>query len=190
MLVRATMPASISLSRAIEVSSQIEKTLRGFPEVETFVAKIGRAELGGDPESVSNDELYVRLKRKNQWTTAPTKDELIDAMRKKVETFPGVKFNFSQVIQTRNDELISGINAQIAVKIFGEDEDSLRNVAEKIRGALSQVRGVEDLAVEQSAGEEHLEIALDRDKLARYGLNIQDVQEVAKIAIGGDEATD
>jgi heavy metal efflux system protein len=190
MLVRATMPASISLTRAIEISTQIEKTLRAFPEVETVVAKIGRAELGGDPESVSNDELYVRLKPKNQWTTARTKDELVDAMRSRVEGFPGVKFNFSQVIQTRNDELISGINAQIAVKIFGENQDALRKLADQIRDAMSHVRGVEDLAVEQSAGEEHLEIDVDRDKIARYGLNIADVLEVAKIAIGGDEATD
>ncbi|HYK21359.1 MAG TPA: efflux RND transporter permease subunit, partial [Pyrinomonadaceae bacterium] len=190
MLVRATMPASISLPRAIEVSSQIEKTLRQFPEVETVVAKIGRAELGGDPESVSNDELYVRLKPKGQWTTAKTKDELVDAMRSRVEGFPGVKFNFSQVIQTRNDELISGINAQIAVKIFGEDQDTLRRLADNIRDAMSHVRGVEDLAVEQVAGEEHLEVDVDRDKIARYGLNIADVLEVTKIAIGGDEATD
>jgi cobalt-zinc-cadmium resistance protein CzcA len=190
MLVRATMPASISLSRAVEVSTQIEKTLREFPEVETVVAKIGRAELGGDPESVSNDEIYVRLKPKEQWTTAKTKDELVDVMRRRVEGFPGVEFNFSQVIQTRNDELLSGINAQIAVKIFGEDEDTLRQTAEAIREAMSKVKGAKDLAVEQSAGEEHLEISLDRDKLARYGLNIADVLEVAKIAIGGDEATD
>src|SRR6185295_1441435 len=183
------MPASISLSRAIEISSTIEKTLREFPEVEVVVAKIGRAELGGDPESVSNDELYVRLKPKGQWTTAKTKEDLVDAMRLRVEGFPGVRFNFSQVIQTRNDELISGINAQIAVKIFGEDQETLRKVAEGIRGAISHVRGVEDLAVEQVAGEEHLEIALDRNKIARYGLNIADVLEVAKIAIGGDEAT-
>ena len=190
MLVRATMPASISLSRATEISGQIEKSLRAFPEVTTVVAKIGRAELGGDPESVSNDELYVRLKPKNQWTTARTKDELVDAMRRRVEGFPGVRFNFSQVIQTRNDELISGINAQIAVKIFGEDQSTLRQSGEQIREAMSHVRGVEDLAVEQVAGEEHLEIELDRDKIARYGLNIADVLEVAKIAIGGDEATD
>jgi heavy metal efflux system protein len=190
MLVRATMPASISLTRAIEVSSQIERTLREFPEVETVVAKIGRAELGGDPESVSNDEIYVRLKPKQQWTTAATKDELVDAMRRKVEGFPGVRFNFSQVIQTRNDELISGINAQIAVKIFGEDEESLRTLGDQVRDAMSHVRGAQDLAVEQVAGEEHLEIALDRDQLARYGLNIADVLEVAKIAIGGDDATD
>src|SRR3954454_3349902 len=190
MLVRATMPASISLTRAVEISSQIEKTLREFPEVETVVAKIGRAELGGDPESVSNDEIYVRLKPKSQWTTAHTKDELVDAMRRRVEGFPGVQFNFSQVIQTRNDELISGINAQIAVKVFGEDQATLRQTAEQVREAMSHVRGAKDLAVEQVAGEEHLEVSLDRDKLARYGLNIADVLEVAKIAIGGDEATD
>ena len=130
------------------------------------------------------------MKRKEQWTTARTKDELVDAMRQRVEGFPGVKFNFSQVIQTRNDELISGINAQIAIKVFGEDRDTLRKLAEGIRDAISKVHGVEDLAIEQVAGEEHLEILLDRDRLARYGLNIEDVLDVAKIAIGGDEATD
>jgi cobalt-zinc-cadmium resistance protein CzcA len=190
MLVRATMPASISLNRAIDVSTQIERAFREFPEVETVVAKIGRAELGGDPESVSNDELYIRLKPKKEWTTANTKDDLVDAMRHRVEGFPGVRFNFSQVIQTRNDELISGINAQIAVKVFGEDRETLRRLTEEIRNAMSGIRGVEDLAVEQVAGEEHLEIALDRDSIARYGLNIADVLQAIKIAIGGDEATD
>jgi heavy metal efflux system protein len=190
MLVRATMPASISLNRAIDVSTQIERAFREFPEVETVVAKIGRAELGGDPESVSNDELYIRLKPKNKWTTAKTKDDLVDAMRHRVEGFPGVRFNFSQVIQTRNDELISGINAQIAVKVFGEDREILRRLTDEIRAAMSGIRGAKDLAVEQVAGEEHLEIALDRDRIARYGLNISDVLQAIKIAIGGDEATD
>lgn len=190
LLVRATMPASISLNRAIDVSTQIERAFKEFPEVETVVAKIGRAELGGDPESVSNDELYVRLKPKREWITARTKDELVDSMRHRVEGFPGVRFNFSQVIQTRNDELISGINAQIAVKVFGEDRETLRRLTEEIRAAMSGVRGVEDLAVEQVAGEEHLEIGLDRDRIARYGLNISDVLQAIKIAIGGDEATD
>jgi len=110
-------------------------------------------------------------------------------MRQKVEGFPGVQFNFSQVIQTRNDELISGINAQIAVKVFGEDQASLLKLAEQVRGAMSNVRGAEDLAVEQVGGEQHLEVALNRSELARYGLNVSDVLEAAKIAIGGDEAT-
>jgi cobalt-zinc-cadmium resistance protein CzcA len=189
LLVRATMPASISLSRAVEVSAQVEKKFKEFPEVETVVAKIGRAELGGDPESVSNDELYIRLKPKDQWTTAKTKDDLVEAMRKKVEGFPGVQFNFSQVIQTRNDELISGINAQIAVKVFGEDQAALLKLAEQIRDAMQNVHGAEDLAVEQVGGEQHLEVSLNRSELARYGLNVSDVLESAKIAIGGDEAT-
>jgi cobalt-zinc-cadmium resistance protein CzcA len=189
LLVRATMPASISLTRATEISANIEKSFMEFPEVETVVAKIGRAELGGDPESVSNDELYVRLKPKDQWTTASNKDDLVEAMRKKVEGMPGVEFNFSQVIQTRNDELISGINAQIAVKVFGEDQDTLRKIADQIRDAMADVRGAKDLEVEQVGGEQHLEISLDRTELARYGLNVSDVMEAAKIAIGGDEAT-
>ena len=189
LLVRATMPASISLSRAVEISAQIEKRFKEFPEVETVVAKIGRAELGGDPESVSNDEIYVRLKPKDQWTTAQTKDGLVEAMRDKVEGFPGVEFNFSQVIQTRNDELISGINAQIAVKVFGEDQASLLKIAEQVRDAMSDVRGAQDLAVEQVGGEQHLEISLNRSELARYGLNVSDVLGAAKIGIGGDEAT-
>jgi cobalt-zinc-cadmium resistance protein CzcA len=189
LLVRATMPASISLTRATEISTQIEKSLKEFPEVETVVAKIGRAELGGDPESVSNDEIYVRLKSKDQWTTAKTKDALVEAMRKKVEGFPGVEFNFSQVIETRNDELISGINAQIAVKVFGEDQETLLKLAEQVHDAMANVRGAKDLAVEQVGGEEHLEIALNRAELARYGLNVSDVLEAAKIAIGGDEPT-
>jgi len=189
LLVRATMPASISLSRAIEISSGIEKQFKEFPEVETVVAKIGRAELGGDPESVSNDEIYVRLKPKDQWTSAATKDALVDQMRKKVEGIPGVEFNFSQVIQTRNDELISGINAQIAVKVFGEDQETLLKLADQVRDAMANVRGVKDLAVEQVGGEEHLEVELKRAELARYGLNVSDVLEATKIAIGGDEAT-
>src|ERR1044071_4967169 len=105
-------------------------------------------------------------------------------MRRRVEGFPGVEFNFSQVIQTRNDELLSGINAQIAVKVFGEDQETLEKLAEEISSAMSQVRGVKDLADEQVAGEEHLEISLDRDKLARYGLNGRGGLAGAKSGIG------
>ena len=141
------------------------------------------------PRVSANDEIYVRLKPKDQWTTASTKDGLVDAMRKKVEGLPGVDFNFSQVIQTRNDELISGINAQIAVKVFGEDQETLLKLADQVRDAMSNIRGVKDLAVEQVGGEEHLEVELNRAELARYGLNVGDVLEAAKIAIGGDEAT-
>ena len=190
MLVRATMPASISLPRAIDDLTQIEKSLREFPEVETVVAKIGRAELGGDPESVSNDEMYVRLKPKDQWTTAKTKDELVDAMRRRVEGFPASSSTFrrSSKLATTNSSRAS--MRRLPSRSLAKTRRRLTKVAEEIRDAMSHVRGAKDLAVEQVAGEEHLEIALDRDKLARYGLNVADVLEVAKIAIGGDEATD
>src|SRR5205823_14139323 len=121
---------------------------------------------------VSNDEIYVRLKPKEEWTTAKTKDGLVEAMRRRVEGYPGVEFNFSQVIQTRNDELISGINAQIAVKVFGEDKETLLKLAEQVRDAITNIRGAKDLAVEQVGGEQHLEVSLNRSELARYGLNV------------------
>jgi len=154
------------------------------------IAKIGRAELGGDPESVSNDELYVRLRPKSEWTTASSKDALVIKMRQRMAGFAGIRFNFSQVIQTRNDELISGINAQIAVKVFGEDQATLRSISQQILNAMAGVEGVQDLAIQQVAGEEHLEIILDRAAIARYGLNVADVLEVVKIAVGGDEASE
>lgn len=187
-LIRATMPASISLDRAVQLAQNIERELLAFPEVTLTVAKIGRAELGGDPEDVSNAEIYVALKPKDQWESAGSKAELVEAMRQKLSGIPGVQFNFSQVIQLRVDEMISGITAQIAIKIFGDDMTVLRQKAEEVRAAIAGVPGTADLAVEQVAGVKYLQIRIDRDKIARYGINVADVQDVIEIAIGGAEA--
>jgi cobalt-zinc-cadmium resistance protein CzcA len=187
-LIRATMPASISLDRAVQMSQNIERELSAFPEVTLTVAKIGRAELGGDPEDVSNAEIYVALKPKSQWETAGSKAELVEEMRRKLSRIPGVLFNFSQVIQLRVDEMISGITAQIAIKIFGDDMAVLRRKAEEVREAIAEVPGTADLAVEQVAGVKYLQIRIDRDKIARYGINVTDVQDVIATAIGGKEA--
>lgn len=187
-LIRATMPASISLDRAVQMAQNIERELLAFPEVTLTVAKIGRAELGGDPEDVSNTEIYVALKPKSQWETAGSKAELVEAMRRKLSPIPGVLFNFSQVIQLRVDEMISGITAQIAIKIFGDDMAVLRRKAEEVRQAIAEVPGTADLAVEQVAGVKYLQIMIDRDKIARYGINVTDVQDVIATAIGGREA--
>jgi cobalt-zinc-cadmium resistance protein CzcA len=187
-LIRATMPASISLERAVQLAQNIEKELLAFPEVTLTVAKIGRAELGGDPEDVSNTEIYVALKPKNQWETADSKAELVEAMRQKLSRIPGVLFNFSQVIQLRVDEIISGITAQIAIKIFGDDMNVLQQKAEEVREAIAKVPGTTDLAVEQVAGVKYLQIKIDRDKIARYGINVSDVQDVIETAIGSKEA--
>ncbi|MEE9532847.1 MAG: CusA/CzcA family heavy metal efflux RND transporter, partial [Acidimicrobiia bacterium] len=187
-MIRATMPASISLDRAVQMAQNVERELLAFPEVTLTVAKIGRAELGGDPEDVSNTEIYIALKPKSQWETAGSKAELVEAMRRKLSRIPGVQFNFSQVIQLRVDEMISGITAQIAIKIFGDDMTVLRRKAEEVREAIAEVPGTADLAVEQVAGVKYLQIRIDRDKIARYGINVTDVQDVIATAIGGNEA--
>jgi len=187
-LIRATMPASISLERAVQLAQNIEKELLSFPEVALTVSKIGRAELGGDPEDVNNTEIYVALKPQSKWKTTNSKEELVELMREKLSRIPGVLFNFSQVIQLRVDEMISGITAQIAIKIFGEDMDVLRQKAEEVRNAIAKVPGTTDLAVEQVTGVKYLQIKIDRDKIARYGINVGDVQDVIETAIGSRKA--
>jgi len=188
LLIRATLPASISLERAEEVAKVIENRLLDFPEATLAVSKVGRAELGGDPEAVSNDEIYVALKPKAEWTTAPTKEGLVAAMREAVNRIPGVVFNFSQTIQLRVDELISGISADIAIKIFGDDIEVLKKKADEVRAAIADVPGTADLAVEQVGGEKRMDIRIDRGKIARYGINVADVQDVIETAIGSKEA--
>ncbi|MFQ5748629.1 MAG: efflux RND transporter permease subunit, partial [Planctomycetota bacterium] len=185
---RATLPASISLEGAEEVAQVIEKRLLDFPEVTLALSKVGRAELGGDPESVSNDEVYVALKPKEEWTTARTKEGLVAAMRKALNQIPGVIFNFSQTIQLRVDELISGISADIAIKIFGDDIEVLKKKAEEVRSAIADVAGTADLAVEQVGGEKRMDIKINRGRIARYGINVADVQDVVETAIGSKEA--
>jgi heavy metal efflux system protein len=187
-LIRATMPASISLDRSVELSQEIERALLAFPEVTMTVARVGRAELGGDPEDVSNSEIYVALKPKREWETARSKADLVAEMRRSVSTIPGVVFNFSQVIQLRVDEMISGITAQIALKIFGDDMEVLQEKAEEVRRVLVTVPGTADLAVEPVAGVKYLQIFIDRARIARYGINVSDVQDVVETAIGGKEA--
>jgi len=118
-LLQVTMPASISLDRAVTLADNIESELLSFPEVTLAIAKTGRAELGGDPEDVSNTEIYIGLKPRRQWETARSKTDLVAAMREKLSTIPGVQLNFSQVIQLRVDEMISGITAQIAITDAG-----------------------------------------------------------------------
>ncbi|GMQ82208.1 MAG: CusA/CzcA family heavy metal efflux RND transporter [Rhodothermia bacterium] len=187
-LLQVTTPASISLDRAVALADNIERELMAFPEVTLAIAKTGRAELGGDPEDVSNTEIYVALKPKSQWETAHSKSDLVAAMRQKLSAIPGVWLNFSQVIQLRVDEMISGITAQIAIKIFGDDMDVLRQKADEVRAAIAGVSGTTDLAVEQVAGVKYLQIKIDRDKIARYGINVADVHDVIETAIGSKEA--
>ncbi len=182
---RATLAPSSSLETALSVSPILEKMLMEFPEVEYTLSRIGRAEIGGDPEPVNNIEIYIGLKPVSQWTSAKNRYELQGLMEEKLEQFPGLLLNFSQPIATRVDELLSGVKAQLAIKLFGPELDMLAKKGQEIEAAIKQVRGARDVALEQIAGEAQLVIKPKRQQLSRYGLSVGDVMDVVKDGIGG-----
>ena len=180
---------SISLPQSIELAGRVERIVKQFPEVIDVVSRTGRADIASDPEGVDASDVTVTLKPREQWTTAKTKDELVEKMRAAVAQVPGVAASFTQPIALRVDELVSGVKSAIGIKIFGDDLDVLKVKAEALARVLGKVRGAADINVEKVSGLAYLQIEIDRDKLARYGINVADVQEVVETAIGGKEAT-
>ena len=187
-LYRITLAPSAGLDEAIRVAGQMERIAKEFPEVLDVVSKIGRAELGGDPEPVNNVETTVTLRPLDDWDSGRSKPELVDAMRERMEEIPGVALNFSQPIATRVDELLSGVRAQLAIKIFGEDLDSLGRIGTEVERIVRGIPGAQDVQTEQLLGQPQLLIRIDRTAVARLGLNVEDVQDVIRTAIGGAEA--
>lgn len=187
-LYRITLAPSAGLDEAIRVAGQMERIAKEFPEVVDAVSKIGRAELGGDPEPVNNVETTVTLRPLGAWESGRTKAELVDAMRERMRKIPGVALNFSQPIATRVDELISGVRAQLAIKIFGEDLDTLGRLGTQVEQVIRGISGAQDVQTEQVLGQPQLLIRIDRTAVARLGLNVEDVQDVIRTAIGGAEA--
>ena len=185
---RVTLAPSAGLTETIRASTEIERLARSFPEVEDAVSKIGRAEAGGDPEPVNNVETLVTLKPLDEWTTGRDKAELVEAMEQKFAQFPGAAFNFSQPIAFRVDELLSGVKAQLAIQLFGDDLDQLVRSAQEIQRAVSTIPGAADVQSEQVTGQPQLQIAVDRTAIARHGINVEDVQEAIEVAIGGEAA--
>lgn len=180
---------SVSLSQSVATGTQAERILRSFPEVTKVVTKIGRAEVATDPMSVDTGDMYVELKPIEKWTSAKTREELIEKMSRALEEkVPQALFSFSQPIELRTAELIAGVRSDIAVKVFGDDLDTLRQTAEKISRVVSKVPGAEDVKVEQTAGLPQLMIEADRNAIARYGINVQDVNNVAESIIAGQPA--
>ncbi|MCP2519968.1 CusA/CzcA family heavy metal efflux RND transporter [Candidatus Aminicenantes bacterium AC-335-K20] len=188
--IRVTMNPSISLEEAIRIAEKLEKKLLKYPEVTYALSRIGRAELGGDPEPVSNNEIYVGLKPQSEWKTAKNRYELIEILQKDLSEIPGLKFNFSQPIATRVDELISGVRAQIAIKLFGEDLEVLEKKGREIEAVIKTIKGAKDVQMEQISGEAQLVIRVDRDAIAQYGINVSDVMEIVSHAIGGKAVTE
>ncbi len=180
---------SVSLSQSIATGTQAERVLVSFPEVTKVVSKIGRAEVATDPMGVDTADIYVELKPIDKWTSAKTREELIEKISKALEQrVPQALFSFSQPIELRTAELIAGVRSDIAVKVFGDDLDILRQTAEKISRVVSKVPGAEDVKVEQTAGLPQLMIEPDRNAIARYGINIEDVNNVTKSIIAGQPA--
>ena len=178
-----------SLSQAIEMQAELERTVKSFPEVDKIFAKIGTAEIATDPMPPNVADNFVMLKPQSQWPDPKrSKADLVAAIQKAVEALPGNNYEFTQPIQMRFNELISGVRSDVAVKVFGDDMTVMNQTAEAISKVLSSVAGAEDVKVEQTTGLPMLTVNIDRAKIARLGLNVADVQDVLAIAVGGRDA--
>jgi cobalt-zinc-cadmium resistance protein CzcA len=178
-----------SLSNTVE---QVEKAnkilLEHFPEIKHAVCKIGAGEIPTDPTPMETGDYIITLKDKDEWTSAKTREELVAKMEEALIPLAGVKFEFQQPIQMRFNELISGSRQDIAVKIFGDDLSTLASTASKVEGIIHQVAGVEDINVEKVTGLEQVQVTYDRDRLAQYGLGVDDVNRVLRSAFAGSQA--
>lgn len=186
--IRVTLAPSSSLNTSLQVAEKLEAQLMTFPEALYTFSRVGRPEIGGDPEPVSNVEIYVGLKPVSEWTSAPDRKALQLLMEAKMSVHPGLLFSFSQPIATRVDELLSGVKAQLAIKLFGPDLDGLATTGRAIEALVRQVDGTRGVEMEQIAGEAQLVVRPDRDVLARYGIPVSQVMDLVSDAIGGREA--
>jgi cobalt-zinc-cadmium resistance protein CzcA len=180
------MAPSISLEKATETIMKLERRLTKFNEVEQTIAKIGRPEAGSHPHPVNSAHIQLMLKPVKEWKDHKSKAELVESINKALSGYPGVQLNFSQPIQNMNDELLSGVKTQLAIKVYGEDIKVLKTQAEEIKEIITPVKGLVDLSVEQSFGQPQVQIIADREACARYGVNVSDILEVVELAIGGE----
>lgn len=178
---------SVALSESVHSTTMVEKVLKQFPEVETVVSRTGRAEIATDPMGVEVSDIYVILKPHDKWKTASTREGLIEAYDKALrENVPGNIFSYSQPIELRMQELIAGVRSDVAITLFGNDLDVLRQKADEIVRVVSQVKGAADVKAEQTGGLPYLRVEIRRDQIARYGINARDVLDAVE-AIGGKE---
>ncbi|SEN27353.1 cobalt-zinc-cadmium resistance protein CzcA [Nitrosospira multiformis] len=178
-----------SLTTAIEMQHEVEETIKAFPEVERVFTKIGTPEIATDPMPPNVADIFVILKPQSQWRKQySTKADLIVALEQAVGQVPGNNYEFTQPIQMRFNELLSGVRADVAVKVFGDDMDTLFRVADQIEHLLETVPGAADVKTEQLTGLPVLTVQPDRVKLARYGLNVADIQDAVAVAVGGKNA--
>jgi cobalt-zinc-cadmium resistance protein CzcA len=181
---------SVSLSESVDLQSDVERVLLAFPEVTRVVSKLGRPDFASEAMGVYQADVYVNLKPREEWTTADTKEGLIDAMAEALQEVPGVGFNFTQPMAMRLDEAISGVKGDVAVKIFGDNAAILEQKADEVLRVLRDVSGAADIQREYFSGAAEWQIRADREALARYGLNVSDVQDLVQSAIAGKDVTE
>jgi len=188
--VRATMPYTISFDESAKIAPKIRELLHSFPEVTTVTSELGRPDDGTDPTGFFNVEFYVGLKPYSQWSGAyRTKAGMIEAINHKLEAFPGITFNYTQPAEDAVDEAETGLKSALAVKVFGANLDTLQKKGKAIKQVLERVRGITDVTLVQELGQPSLTISIDRARIARYGLNVADINALIQTAIGGDVAT-
>lgn len=182
---RATFDPNISLNETISKTTEIEKTILNIPEVTGVLSRIGRGEVGSHAHFVNDAEILIRLNPIQKWKHFKNKDQLVDEIEHRLEKFPGINLNMTQPIAHNLDELITGVKAQLAVRIYGENFDILKDTALKIKDIIATVKGAADVQVEQFTGQNYLQIILKRERISRYGLNIRNIQETIEAALGG-----
>ncbi|MGH8112787.1 MAG: efflux RND transporter permease subunit, partial [Rhodanobacteraceae bacterium] len=189
--VRATMPYTISFEKAAEISPKIRSILRSFPMVTTVSSELGRPDDGTDSTGQYNDEFFVGLKPEGSWhdPRIHNRRELTAAMNSKLHTLPGIQFNYTQPAQDAVDESETGLKSSLAVKIYGPDLHVLQKLATAVQAVMERVPGMTDVILVKELGQPSLAISSNRAKLARFGLNVDDINNLVGAAIGGDTAT-
>jgi cobalt-zinc-cadmium resistance protein CzcA len=187
--IQAQRLPSVSLTHSIDNTGRLEKVLKNFPEVKKVISKTGRAEVATDPMSVDFSDLYIELKPPSEWTSARTREELVGKMSALLEeSIPDASLSFSQPIELRVSELIAGVRSDIAIKLFGDDLDTLKQTADRIAASVRRIPGAQDVKVEAVSGLPQLQIKPNRAAIARYGMNVEDVNDLVESVVAGKAA--
>ena len=186
---RATLPSSVSLQESVKLADRFRTILRSFPEVSEVMTQTGRPNDGTDATGFYNIEMFVKMHPENEWKTGRTKEQLVDDMNKRLSVYPGIDFNFSQPISDNVEEAVSGVKGAIVAKVYGKDLYTCERLANEVYHTMKPIRGITDLGVIKNIGQPELQINIDEDKLARYGVSKADVQSIIEMTIGGKAAS-
>lgn len=186
---RATLPQSVSLEESVKLANRFRCILSTFPEVSEVMTQTGRPNDGTDATGFYNIELFVKMHPENEWKTGRTKEQLVEDMNKRLSVYPGIDFNFSQPISDNVEEAVSGVKGAIVAKVYGKDLRESERLAGEIYKTMKPIKGIADLGVIKNIGQPELQINIDEDRLARYGVSKDDVQSIVEMAIGGKAAS-